>query len=45
MGLLDVGVSLTSSMALFSRIFGYLDLPVDIATRRTRSPSTRPPAR
>lgn len=31
MGLLDVGVQLTSSMALFSRIFEYLDLPVDIA--------------
>ncbi len=31
MGLLDVGVQLTSSMALFSRVFEYLDLPVDIA--------------
>ncbi|RKT80055.1 ATP-binding cassette subfamily B protein [Terracoccus luteus] len=31
MGLLDVGVQWVSSMALFSRIFGYLDLPVDIA--------------
>jgi len=31
MGLLDVGVSVTSSMALFSRVFEYLDLPVDIA--------------
>ncbi|MFX1756551.1 ABC transporter ATP-binding protein [Rhodococcus sp. As11] len=30
MGLLDVGVSVTSSLALFSRIFEYLDLPVDI---------------
>jgi ATP-binding cassette subfamily B protein len=30
MGLLDIGVSLTSSMALFSRVFEYLDLPVDI---------------
>src|SRR3954468_15056165 len=30
MGLLDVGVSVTSSMALFSRVFEYLDLPVDI---------------
>jgi ATP-binding cassette subfamily B protein len=30
MSLLDVGVSVTSSMALFSRIFEYLDLPVDI---------------
>lgn len=31
MGLLDVGASWVSSMALFSRIFGYLDLPVDVA--------------
>lgn len=31
MGLLDVGVSITSSLALFSRIFEYLDLPVTIA--------------
>lgn len=30
MSLLNVGVEITSSMALFSRIFGYLDLPVDI---------------
>jgi len=30
MGLLDIGVALTSSMALFSRVFEYLDLPVDI---------------
>ena len=30
MSLLDVGVQLTSSMALFSRVFEYLDLPVDI---------------
>jgi ATP-binding cassette subfamily B protein len=30
MGLLNVGVDVTSSMALFSRIFEYLDLPVDI---------------
>lgn len=30
MQLLDVGVSVTSSLALFSRIFEYLDLPVDI---------------
>jgi len=29
-GLLNTGVSITSSMALFSRIFEYLDLPVDI---------------
>ncbi|MCU1612784.1 MAG: ABC-type multidrug transport system, ATPase and permease component [Frankiales bacterium] len=31
MQLLDVGVSVTSSMALFSRVFEYQDLPVDIA--------------
>ncbi|WP_110182086.1 ABC transporter ATP-binding protein [Nocardioides solisilvae] len=36
MGLLDVGVSWIASMALFSRIFGYLDLPVDVP------PPTRP---
>lgn len=30
MSLLDVGVSVTSSLALFSRIFEYLDLHVDI---------------
>ncbi len=29
-GLLDVGVDITSSMALFSRIFEYADLPVDL---------------
>lgn len=31
MGLLDVGVQLTTSMALFSRVFEYLDLTVEIA--------------
>lgn len=31
MGLLNTGVQIVSSMALFSRIFGYLDLPVDVA--------------
>ena len=30
MGLLNVGVSITASLALFARIFEYLDLPVDI---------------
>jgi ABC-type multidrug transport system, ATPase and permease components len=29
--LLDVGVSVVSSLALFQRIFEYLDLPVDVA--------------
>lgn len=31
MGLLNVGVALTSSLALFARIFEYLDLPIDVA--------------
>jgi ATP-binding cassette subfamily B protein len=31
MGLLNVGVQLTGSLALFARIFEYLDLPVDVA--------------
>jgi ATP-binding cassette subfamily B protein len=30
MGLLGVGVTLTSSLALFARIFEYLDLPVEV---------------
>ncbi|WP_426244272.1 ABC transporter ATP-binding protein [Nocardioides sp. LHG3406-4] len=30
MGLLNVGVDITASLALFSRIFEYLDLPVEI---------------
>ncbi len=30
MGLLGVSVSITSSLALFARIFEYLDLPVDV---------------
>ena len=30
MGLLDVGVDVTASLALFSRIFEYQDLPIDI---------------
>jgi len=41
MGLLNVQVSLTSSLALFARIFEYLDLPVDIdepAAPRRMSP-------
>jgi ATP-binding cassette subfamily B protein len=29
-GLLNVGVAITSSLALFARIFEYLDLPIDI---------------
>jgi ATP-binding cassette subfamily B protein len=31
MGVLNVGVQITASMALFSRIFEYLDMPVTIA--------------
>jgi ATP-binding cassette subfamily B protein len=42
MGLLDVAVAVTSSMALFSRVFEYLDLPVDIAD--PPSPVTLEPA-
>ncbi|MCM4082591.1 ABC transporter ATP-binding protein [Paractinoplanes hotanensis] len=30
MGLLNVGVTVTTSLALFARIFEYLDLPVDV---------------
>ncbi|MEH0818905.1 MULTISPECIES: ABC transporter ATP-binding protein [unclassified Micromonospora] len=30
-GLLNVGVTLTASLALFARIFEYLDLPVEVA--------------
>lgn len=31
MGLLTLGIQVTSSMALFSRIFEYLDLPIEVA--------------
>ncbi|GAB7045287.1 ABC transporter ATP-binding protein [Catenuloplanes indicus] len=31
MGLLSVGVQITSSLALFARIFEYLDLPIEVA--------------
>jgi ATP-binding cassette subfamily B protein len=40
MGLLNVGVSVTASLALFARIFEYLDLPVDVDDPPTRSTST-----
>jgi ATP-binding cassette subfamily B protein len=40
MGLLDVGVALTASMALFSRVFEYLDLPVDIDDPASPMPLT-----
>jgi ATP-binding cassette subfamily B protein len=43
MGLLNVGVSLTASLALFARIFEYLDLPVEISDPAT--PVTVDPAR
>ncbi|SDC71655.1 ABC transporter ATP-binding protein [Rhodococcus tukisamuensis] len=41
MSLLDVGVSVTSSLALFSRIFEYLDLPVEIDDPRHPVPMPR----
>jgi ATP-binding cassette subfamily B protein len=43
MGLLNVGITLTASLALFARIFEYLDLPVEIndpATPVTIDPAT-----
>lgn len=43
MGLLNVGVSLTSSLALFARIFEYLDLPIDV--NDPASPLTIDPGR
>lgn len=45
MGLLNVGVDLTASMALFSRIFEYADLPVDLAEPPTRPAWTAGPPR
>jgi ATP-binding cassette subfamily B protein len=43
LGLLNVGVSLTSSLALFARIFEYLDLPIDVEDPATpvRLPAPR----
>ncbi|GIE91685.1 ABC transporter ATP-binding protein [Actinoplanes regularis] len=43
MSLLDVSVTMTSSLALFARIFEYLDLPVEIAdpARPVRLPEVR----
>ena len=43
LGLLNVGVSLTSSLALFARIFEYLDLPVEVEEPATpvRLPAPR----
>ena len=45
MGLLSVGVSLTSSLALFARIFEYLDLPVEVDDPATRSTVDPDPGR
>ena len=42
LSLLNVGIEVQTSMALFHRIFEYLDLPVDIAERR--DPVTLDPA-
>ena len=43
MGLLNVGAQWVTSMALFSRIFGYLDLPVEVAAAgRSRCGAARP---
>ncbi|MFG1673648.1 ABC transporter ATP-binding protein [Micromonospora sp. NPDC049282] len=43
MGLLNVGVTLTASLALFARIFEYLDLPVEVA--EPARPASLDPAR
>ena len=48
MGLLNVGVDVTASLALFSRIFEYQDLPIEIddpadARRARRGPRRRHP--
>ncbi|QSR31030.1 multidrug ABC transporter ATP-binding protein [Nocardioides sp. S5] len=45
MGLLNVGVDLTASMALFSRIFEYADLPVDLLEASDPTPLERASAR
>lgn len=42
MSLLNVGVSITSSLALFSRIFEYLDLPVTIGDPERPVPLSEP---
>jgi ATP-binding cassette subfamily B protein len=42
MGLLGVGVSLTASLALFARIFEYLDLPVEVDDPVSPVPLPRP---
>ena len=45
MGLLNVGVDVTASLALFSRIFEYHDLPVDIDDPATPVASSPPRSR
>ena len=45
MGLLNVGVDLTASLALFSRIFEYADLPVEIVEPASPTRLTRATAR
>ena len=40
--LLSVGVEVQTSLALFGRIFEYLDLPVDIVERPARDAQRRP---
>lgn len=45
MGLLNVGVEITASLALFSRIFEYADLPVEIAEPAAPTPLVRADAR
>ncbi|WP_432559099.1 ABC transporter ATP-binding protein [Granulicoccus sp. GXG6511] len=44
MGLLSIGVQVTASLALFSRIFEYLDLPVDVAEPEPGTASHLDPA-
>jgi ATP-binding cassette subfamily B protein len=39
--LLSVGTDVEASLALFDRIFEYLDLPVDIVEKQTRSSCAR----
>ena len=45
MGLLNVGVEITASLALFSRIFEHADLPVEIAEPAAPTPLVRADAR
>lgn len=45
MGLLNLGVQVTASLALFSRIFEYLDLPVEVAEPTPDEAQSLDPAR